>query len=383
MSSESERPVGPPLSSSPVIPRLIILGARPKEATIPRGTALLHPNVPTTPQTPCTPGTPGSCPSTPGSACSDKSSLGGYSWDTAASQQILPVRCKNTTGQLYKYRFGSGGRGKCIKVGDSWYTPSEFEILGGRGGSKDWKRSIRYGGRSIQCLIEEGHLQPHATSCTCSVCCDDDSVAGPVRLFVPYKRRRGNNVTPEAENILKTSKQLFHSDSSSRSPPSSPINSKDDGRTSPLSNHDNDIEGLWSELEERVNSWIMYGQRMKRLIEKVKVESQMAKETALQQLREQMEAEKKEALEALASSTPDDVTIHEDSDKKRCGNCNREATIKCAGCSQVSYCSEFCQNKDWVLHKDECQPTDDKPKPQIIKIVIQDDSCDQPVESSQ
>ena len=70
----------------------------------------------------------------------------------------------------------AGGRGRCIKSGDSWYTPNEFENMSGRASSKDWKRSIRYGGRTLQCLIEDGLLVPHATSCTCAACCDDTSV---------------------------------------------------------------------------------------------------------------------------------------------------------------------------------------------------------------
>jgi deformed epidermal autoregulatory factor 1 len=89
--------------------------------------------------------------------------------------EVLPVRCKTTTAELYRSRLGSGGRGRCIKYKDSWYTPSEFENLCGRGSSKDWKRSIRYGGRSLQALIDDGVLTPHATSCTCSACCDDDT----------------------------------------------------------------------------------------------------------------------------------------------------------------------------------------------------------------
>lgn len=91
------------------------------------------------------------------------------------NMDILPIRCKTTTAELFKTRLGSGGRGRCIKHKDGWYTPSEFENLCGRGSSKDWKRSIRYGGRSLQALIDEGVLTPHATSCTCSACCDDDA----------------------------------------------------------------------------------------------------------------------------------------------------------------------------------------------------------------
>lgn len=80
------------------------------------------------------------------------------SWSDAANAAVLPVRCKNTSAELHKARFGSGGRGRCIKLGNSWYTPSEFEALCGRASSKDWKRSIRFGGRSLQTLIDEGNF---------------------------------------------------------------------------------------------------------------------------------------------------------------------------------------------------------------------------------
>jgi hypothetical protein len=70
----------------------------------------------------------------------------------------------------------AGGRGRCIRMRDVWYTPNEFEAIGGRSSSKDWKRSIHYAGRTLQCLIEDNILQPHATSCTCAACCDDESV---------------------------------------------------------------------------------------------------------------------------------------------------------------------------------------------------------------
>lgn len=96
-------------------------------------------------------------------------------WTDTMNMEVLPIRCKTTTAELYKSRLGSGGRGRCIKHKDQWFTPSEFENLCGRGSSKDWKRSIRFGGRSLQALIDEGVLTPHATSCTCAACCDDDS----------------------------------------------------------------------------------------------------------------------------------------------------------------------------------------------------------------
>jgi SAND domain len=66
------------------------------------------------------------------------------SWNESVHQPVLPVRCKNTSAELHKNKFGSGGRGRCVKLGETWYTPSEFEALCGRASSKDWKRSIRY-----------------------------------------------------------------------------------------------------------------------------------------------------------------------------------------------------------------------------------------------
>lgn len=106
---------------------------------------------------------------------SNSSTNNNPAWSDTMNMEMLPIRCKTTTAELYKVRLGSGGRGRCIKHKDQWYTPSEFENLCGRGSSKDWKRSIRFGGRSLQALIDDGVLTPHATSCTCAACCDDDS----------------------------------------------------------------------------------------------------------------------------------------------------------------------------------------------------------------
>ncbi|XP_030280724.1 deformed epidermal autoregulatory factor 1 homolog isoform X1 [Sparus aurata] len=153
------------------------------------------------PQTPPTPLTPPQ----------DKDSCSKYNWDPSVYNNELPVRCRNTSGVLYKNRLGSGGKGRCIRHNQQWFTPTEFEGLAGRASSKDWKRSIRYAGRPLLCLIQERILNPHAASCTCAACCDDltgcpkdtealvaenISMTGPVRLFVPYKRRKKDTDPP-------------------------------------------------------------------------------------------------------------------------------------------------------------------------------------------
>lgn len=43
---------------------------------------------------------------------------------------------------------------KCIKVGDNWYNPIEFEEYGGRGSSKNWKFSIKHDGITLGKLIK-------------------------------------------------------------------------------------------------------------------------------------------------------------------------------------------------------------------------------------
>lgn len=73
-----------------------------------------------------------------------------------------------------------------LSSGNEWYTPSEFEALCGRASSKDWKRSIRFGGRSIQTLIDEGILTPHATSCTCAACCEDQNAVSVICHLLIY-----------------------------------------------------------------------------------------------------------------------------------------------------------------------------------------------------
>uniref|UniRef100_A0A8D0GE64 DEAF1 transcription factor n=1 Tax=Sphenodon punctatus TaxID=8508 RepID=A0A8D0GE64_SPHPU len=145
------------------------------------------------PSAPLTPG-----PQSPPTPLTSGQEKGGtkYNWDPSVYDNELPVRCRNTSGILYKNRIGSGGRGRCIKQGENWYSPSEFEAMAGRASSKDWKRSIRYAGRPLQCLIHDGILNPHAASCTCAACCDDMTLSGPVRLFVPYKRRKKENEMP-------------------------------------------------------------------------------------------------------------------------------------------------------------------------------------------
>jgi len=132
-------------------------------------------------------------------------------WEEAVSAPILPIRCKDTNAELHKSKFGSGNKGKCIKLGSDWLTPTEFEALCGRGNSKDWKRSIRFGGRTLQTLIDKGFLIPHASSCICSNCVDDATAVCYSEFFVFYFLIEPNPSprTHGAENLRRASKSFL------------------------------------------------------------------------------------------------------------------------------------------------------------------------------
>ncbi|XP_059055195.1 deformed epidermal autoregulatory factor 1 [Achroia grisella] len=294
------------------------------------------------------------------------------SWAETANMPVLPVRCKNTSAEFHKQRFGSGGRGRCIKYGRNWYTPSEFEAKCGRGSSKDWKRSIKFGGRSIQALIDEGILTPHATSCTCGACCDDQSAMGPIRLFTPYKRRRranhdGEEKKPkvkrdttiaenEVDNIHQTSNNS-HTKETWQSIAEGLENNADYHlleNTEPHPDHLAglpDMGGVLKRLEDISQGLVRLAGELKQCVDDVRVVS--ARQV------ERMEQERASALLAAsvdAQVEAEQVSLHnvEESESKKCANCNREASAECSLCRRTPYCSTYCQKKDWASHQIEC-----------------------------
>ncbi|XP_030567994.1 deformed epidermal autoregulatory factor 1 isoform X2 [Drosophila novamexicana] len=164
----------------------------------------------------------------------------GWAETTSSTQhmEVFQIRCKTTSAELYRSKLGSGGRGRCVKYKDKWHTPSEFEHVCGRGSSKDWKRSIKYGGKSLQSLIDEGTLTPHATNCSCTVCCDDEAASGPVRLFTPYKRRKRNQTDLDVEPGPKR-KRNTHSNNNNNNNNSNTNNNNTSGSSINNNNNNN------------------------------------------------------------------------------------------------------------------------------------------------
>lgn len=67
----------------------------------------------------------------------------------------LPVTCGEAKGILYKEKMGKGTLVKCIESEEGvWWTPREFEIEGKKAHSKNWKQSVRCGGKTLAQLIE-------------------------------------------------------------------------------------------------------------------------------------------------------------------------------------------------------------------------------------
>ncbi|XP_072291794.1 deformed epidermal autoregulatory factor 1 homolog [Eucyclogobius newberryi] len=373
----------------------------------------------------------------------DKPSPSKYNWDPSVYDNELPVRCRETSGILYKNRLGSGGKGRCVKHNQQWYTPTEFEGLAGRASSKDWKRSIRYAGRPLLCLIQDRILVPHAASCTCASCCDDIMMfakegepiepeqiilGGPVRLFVPYKRRKKDGdppvvppkkelpicpksltlspgtftVTPSGQLATTTGTLSFERASSGEpsaldTPPvvytnatvltalpalavaPQPVQTKsvplgasaslqgagltlEMGGVSPSGSQSD--KSTWLYLEEMANTLLSNVQQLKGLIEQAKhgAARESRRECSLNQSFESQ----------MGFPHPDDSDVKRSSDLNElimnmCVNCGREAISECTGCRKVSYCSSFCQRKDWKDHQLSCsgdvQDEDEDHKP--------------------
>ncbi|XP_064169196.1 deformed epidermal autoregulatory factor 1 homolog isoform X1 [Anguilla rostrata] len=369
------------------------------------------------PQTPSTPMTPG-----------HEKDGSKYNWDPSVYDNELPVRCRNTSGMLYKNRLGSGGKGRCIRHNNSWYTPTEFECMSGRASSKDWKRSIRYAGRPLQCLIQERILNPHAASCTCAACCDDlpvctkdgesfraDNVnmTGPVRLFVPYKRRKKDSerpVTPEKKEVqVQSPKNITLTPGATftvmTSLPVPPVTVTPSGQitTSGTLTFDRtpvgDATAVISESPAQADvfagtavtltslpalamapqalqpkpesvgvangldaseqrTWAYLEETANALmstVQQLKVLIQQAKQAS--HAHSKGPAPRKDSFQGQMTFQPSDDPDGKHTEviiKQMCVNCGREASSECTGCHKVNYCSVFCQRKDWRDHQHTC-----------------------------
>ncbi|XP_016408561.1 uncharacterized protein LOC107740602 isoform X2 [Sinocyclocheilus rhinocerous] len=83
----------------------------------------------------------------------------------------LPVTCVSLTGTLYKYRFASGSRGKCIRTEERWFTPEEFVKQEPILTDGHWKKDILCHGKMLKFLLKKEILHIHSLQCECEKCC--------------------------------------------------------------------------------------------------------------------------------------------------------------------------------------------------------------------
>jgi hypothetical protein len=132
--------------------------------------------------------------------------------------EVIQVNCNSIIGELHKKKFGSGGKGACIRVVvdvnsngemkteaeagvEKWMTPIEFEAYCGKSHCRDWKKTLKAGGESLATLMENNVLVCHAVSCSCAACKRNESLVGPFRPFTRYRRRKKDEIL--AQNAFK------------------------------------------------------------------------------------------------------------------------------------------------------------------------------------
>jgi hypothetical protein len=137
--------------------------------------------------------------------------------DNILYQDVLQVNCNSIVAELHKKKFGSGGKGHCVRCQvsaddesvsgsvsqkiDKWMTPIEFENHCGKGNCRDWKRTIKVGGQPLLALLDARILICHAVSCSCGICNRNETLVGPIRPFMKYRRRKRDEIL--AQNAYK------------------------------------------------------------------------------------------------------------------------------------------------------------------------------------
>lgn len=90
--------------------------------------------------------------------------------DGLVTEEPLEIQCGENAALLYVSKLCQGSKGPCILFQGEWLTPNELQYISGRETAKDWKRSIRYKGKSLKSLIARGLIKVHPPICDCLGC---------------------------------------------------------------------------------------------------------------------------------------------------------------------------------------------------------------------
>nr|CAH7749059.1 unnamed protein product [Callosobruchus chinensis] len=203
-------------------------------------------------------------------------------------------------------------------------------------------------------LYIPGIILPHATSCTCAACCDDETATGPVRLFTPYKRKRRKEDSSSRksngdDSDVQTKEEAWQNLAEG-------LDSDDYQLIEPVPAIDPMIQ--LKRLEDmacQINRLALDFRRgvddLRETLSKQNDKFQREKDAAI--LAARVEAQVAALQPEAANDSTLQPTLDGDSIRK-CANCNREALAECSLCRRTPYCSTFCQRKDWASHQVEC-----------------------------
>ena len=99
------------------------------------------------------------------------------------SEEPLEIQCGENSALLYVSKLCQGSKGPCILYKSEWLTPNELQYISGRETAKDWKRSIRYKGKSLKSLIGRGLIKVHPPICDCLGCRISSPVVSSLKII--------------------------------------------------------------------------------------------------------------------------------------------------------------------------------------------------------
>lgn len=99
------------------------------------------------------------------------------------SEEPLEIQCGENSALLYVSKLCQGSKGPCILFNNEWLTPNELQYISGRETAKDWKRSIRFKGKSLKSLIARGLIKVHPPICDCLGCRISSPVVSTICLI--------------------------------------------------------------------------------------------------------------------------------------------------------------------------------------------------------
>ena len=74
------------------------------------------------------------------------------------AEDCVEIECGENKAKLFIAKLKGGNDNPCVWFEDKWLTPIEFQDVSGRRASRDWKRSIKCGGKPLKELLLGGEV---------------------------------------------------------------------------------------------------------------------------------------------------------------------------------------------------------------------------------